>query len=73
MNPSQPTQSVLHFALPEDEALALIELGVALEPHTRKASLLDKATLRMDEQRADQSRSWERCDKCDGSGWVEES
>lgn len=66
-------ERILHFALPESEALALIELGAALEEHTKKSSPLDKATVTMDEQRAKQIAPWERCPNCGGSGWVEDA
>ena len=60
------------FALTEDEANALIEFGAFMERWCRRGTPLDRATLKLDEQMANQLRAWERCDKCDGSGWVED-
>lgn len=64
---------IFHFALPKEQALALIEFGAALEPWVEAKSPLGEATCTMDEQMAQQNRPWERCAACDGSGWVEDS
>jgi hypothetical protein len=60
------------FSLTEEEAHALIEFGAAIEKWTNRNSPLDRATARLDEQLANQQRSWERCPTCGGSGWMEE-
>jgi hypothetical protein len=60
------------FSLTEDEADALIEFGAAIERWTNRDSPLDRATARMDEQKAQQTSPWERCPRCDGSGWIED-
>lgn len=59
------------FALTEREADALIELGAHLEGSLKRNSPLDRAGCKMDEQKAKQNSPWERCEACEGSGWVE--
>lgn len=60
------------FSLTDAQASALIEFGGVLEPYVKRNSPLDRATAEMDEQYASQSRKWERCKNCNGSGWVED-
>lgn len=57
-----------HFTLTASQANAVIRIASALE----LAVPLGKAADRMDEQMAQQSAQWERCEACNGSGWVEE-
>lgn len=61
------------FALTEAQAVALINVVNGLErvwlPPARHP--LVTAANALDEQMAQQSAQWERCEACGGSGWVE--
>lgn len=51
------TQDLVLMCLPSEEATALVELGAALAPFIALGSPADRATAKMDEQVAQQSRS----------------
>lgn len=64
----------LHFALTETQVVALTELVYGIETLgirvPRKHPAITAAEA-LDDQMHNQLAQWEKCDKCDGSGWVE--
>lgn len=69
-------KDLLHFTLTQVQAFAVIDLIASIEEGTNfrltPSSPLGKAANALDEQIANQTRTWEKCKPCKGSGWVEE-
>lgn len=59
-----------HFILSRSEASAVIEL--ANNSSFKETGPFAVAATKLDEQMAEQTRSWEVCEACNGTGWVED-
>ena len=59
------------FSMTEAQAVALLNAHRSLEEFMKRGTALDRALNALDEQLAAQNRPWERCEGCNGSGWVE--